>query len=194
VHNRSMRTETGVLVATIGRRLIPAGLLFVPHQPPLAPMRFPPVGLEFPCAVAVQRLQYADARQHEPAAAGLCSVEQLLDRDLPYLRDPVLPLGDVGRGVSGRHEFPAVGEGDRIVELAGPFRSANGATLLCRIRHAYRSVAAGIPGRSGYSARKAFQRLHSRRLGRRPKASPGGFHTLQWPQVMMPSAPATASS
>jgi len=57
-------------------------------------------------------------------------------------------------------------------------RKANGASLLYRIRRAYRPAASGdYPGRSGYSARKAFRRRHSRRRGRHPKASPGGFRT-----------------
>jgi hypothetical protein len=87
-------------------------------------------------------------------------------------------FGDVGRGVPERKDLPAVGQDDRIFELAGPFRSANGASLLYRIRFAYRPVAAGdYPGRSGYSARKACRRPHSRRGGRHPKASPGGFRT-----------------
>jgi hypothetical protein len=69
-------------------------------------VRFPPVGLEFPCAVAVQRLQYADARQHEPAAAGLCGPDQVLDRDLPYIEILfcLRQFGDVGRGVPERYE------------------------------------------------------------------------------------------
>jgi len=96
-------------------------------------MRLFAIGVEHAFAVAVQRLQYADARQHEPGAAGLCGPDQVLNRDLPYLEILfcLWQFGDVSRGVPERDELPAVGEDDRIFELAGPFRSANGASPSC---------------------------------------------------------------
>ena len=64
----------------------------IPLQLPLAPMRLFAIGVEHAFAVAVQRLQYADARQHEPGAAGLRSPDQVLNRDLPYLEILFRPL------------------------------------------------------------------------------------------------------
>jgi hypothetical protein len=48
-------------------------------------MRLLAIGIELTDHAPVERLQNADARQHEPAAAGLCSPDQVLNRDLPYL-------------------------------------------------------------------------------------------------------------
>jgi hypothetical protein len=61
------------------------GPSLIPLQLPLAPMRFFAVGIELPHHTAVQCLEHADARQHEPAATALGSPDQVLIRDLPYL-------------------------------------------------------------------------------------------------------------
>jgi hypothetical protein len=52
----------------------------------------------------------AEARQHDPGAAGLCSPEQVLDRDLPYLEILfcLWQFGDVGRRVAERDELSAI--------------------------------------------------------------------------------------
>jgi len=77
-------------------------------------------GLPLTHCAAVECLQYADARRHEPGAAGFCSPDQVLDRDLPEVEILfcLWQFGDVGRGVPKRHELPAVGEDDRIFELS----------------------------------------------------------------------------
>jgi hypothetical protein len=89
-----------------------------------------PIGVEYSGAVAVKRLECADAREHEPGAAGLCSPEQVLDGDRHISRSCSALGSLVGRSVPERNELPAVGQDDRIFELAGPFGSANGANLL----------------------------------------------------------------
>jgi hypothetical protein len=50
--------------------------LLVTFQLPLAPMRLLAIGVELTHHATVQRIQYADARQHEPGAAGLCGTDR----------------------------------------------------------------------------------------------------------------------
>lgn len=94
-------------------------------------MRFLGKGVELPDAVACSPFSTpVRASMSRPPGLG---PGQVLDGDLPYLEILFCfwQFGEVSRGVPERHELPAVGQDDRIFELAGPFRNANGASPSC---------------------------------------------------------------
>jgi len=69
-------------------------------------MRLFAVGVEFTHHVAAERLEYADARQHKPATPRSQQLGSGARPRSAISQDPVLPFGDVGRGVPECHELP----------------------------------------------------------------------------------------
>ena len=100
--------------------------------------------------MSVQRFQHADARHHgRTAELELDDQEQGFYRGLPFL-EILLGLGkllDIVRGVLERYELATTGQGNGIVEGAGPGHSGQfvGAQALTYVKSTSINLMAGIP-------------------------------------------------
>src|SRR6266852_4146135 len=93
----------------------------------------PPLALS---CIAVERPHHPDPRKHQPAAAVLRGIDQVLDRNLPAL----LPLHvfrqlhDVIGGVLQRGEPAAAAQAYRLIERRRPRHLRSGVVLIVKLR------------------------------------------------------------
>src|SRR3981189_2599567 len=86
--------------------------------------------------IAVQGAHHPDPREHQPAAAGLGGVDQVLDRDLPalLLLHIFRQLHDVIGGMLQRHELSPAAQGYRLIERRRPRHLRPGGGLVAKPR------------------------------------------------------------
>ena len=111
-------------------------------------MRVFPRSIELPLDVSVQCSQQANTRYHGRAVE-FDDQEQGFYRGLPLL-EILLSLGkllDIGRGILEGDEMATAGQGNRIVEGAGPGHSGQfvGAQALTYVKSTSINLMAGIP-------------------------------------------------